>query len=83
MLTMCKLVKMRLTPAHIKQTCELNNFHLLPFNVATQCCRPTIVAQFDVAKQPLNNIKVVGNPVFSRSTNLESKLIEFFVFVNV
>ena len=27
-------------------------------------------------------IKVAGNPVFSRSTNLESKLIEFFVFVN-
>ena len=26
--------------------------------------------------------KVAGNPVFSRSTNLESKLIEFFVFVN-
>ena len=27
--------------------------------------------------------KVAGNPAFSRSTNLESKLIEFFVFVNV
>ena len=27
-------------------------------------------------------LKVAGNPVFSRSTNLESKLIEFFVFVN-
>ena len=26
--------------------------------------------------------KVAGNPTFSRSTNLESKLIEFFVFVN-
>ena len=26
--------------------------------------------------------KVAGNPVFSRSTNLELKLIEFFVFVN-
>ena len=25
---------------------------------------------------------MAGNPVFSRSTNLESKLIEFFVFVN-
>ena len=25
---------------------------------------------------------VTGNPVFSRSTNLESKLIEFFVFIN-
>ena len=28
------------------------------------------------------SVKVAGNPVFSRSTNLESKLIEFFVFVN-
>ena len=26
--------------------------------------------------------KVAGNPVFSRSTNLESKLIKFFVFVS-
>ena len=26
--------------------------------------------------------KVTGNPVFSRSTNLESKLIELLVFVN-
>ena len=26
--------------------------------------------------------KVAGNPVFSRSTNLQSKLMEFFVFVN-
>ena len=25
--------------------------------------------------------KVAGNPVFSRSTNLESKLIEFFVLL--
>ena len=29
------------------------------------------------------HIKVAGNPAFSRSTNLESKLIEFFVFVNI
>ena len=29
-----------------------------------------------------NGFKVAGNPAFSRSTNLESKLIEFFVFVN-
>ena len=28
------------------------------------------------------SLKVAGNPAFSRSTNLESKLIEFFVFVN-
>ena len=27
-------------------------------------------------------IKVAGNPEFSRSTNLESKLIEFFALVN-
>ena len=27
-------------------------------------------------------VKVAGNPAFSRSTNLESKLIEFYVFVN-
>ena len=30
-----------------------------------------------------NQFKVAGNPAFSRSTYLESKLIEFFVFVNV
>ena len=27
-------------------------------------------------------MKVAGNPAFSRSINMESKLIEFFVFVN-
>ena len=27
-------------------------------------------------------LKVAGNPEFSRSTNLQSKLIEFFVLVN-
>ena len=30
-----------------------------------------------------DQVKVAGNPVFSRSTNLESKLMEFFVFVNL
>ena len=33
-------------------------------------------------KQGRDDVKVAGNPVFSRSTYLESKLIEFFVFVN-
>ena len=27
-------------------------------------------------------VKVAGNPVFSRSTNPESKLTDFFVFLN-
>ena len=36
----------------------------------------------DSQVHPSIQLKVAGNPVFSRSTNLESKLIEFFVFVN-
>ena len=32
--------------------------------------------------QALNLVKVARSPVFSGSTNLEFKLIEFFVFVN-
>ena len=35
------------------------------------------------AQAQVNQLKVAGNLVFSRSTNLDSKLIEFFVFVNV
>ena len=33
-------------------------------------------------KISLDRLKVAGNPVFSRSTNLESKLIDFFVLLN-
>ena len=36
----------------------------------------------EMGNEEMGRIKVAGNPVFSRSTNLESKLIEFFVFVN-
>ena len=33
-----------------------------------------------MASEVIFEFKVAGNPAFSRSTNLESKLIEFFVF---
>ena len=56
-LTRCKLLIMSLPQAHIKQTCELkkNNTCLLPYSYTL--LQTTIVAQFDVAKQPLNDIK--------------------------
>ena len=55
-LTRCKLL-MSLTPAHIKHTCELKKINtcLLPHSYTL--LQTTIVAQFDVAKQPLIDIK--------------------------
>jgi len=32
---------------HIKQTFEINNLHLPPFNVATHCWRPVFLGHFD------------------------------------
>ena len=53
-MTRCKLLIMSLTPAHIKQTCELKKINtcLLPHSYTL--LQATIVAQFDMAKQPLN-----------------------------
>ena len=41
-----------------------------------------IVSMFLVIYHTYSSFKVAGNPEFSWSTNLESKLIEFFVLVN-
>ena len=40
----------------------------------------SVVQNYATALKPV--LKVAQNPVLSRLTNLESKLTEFFVFVN-
>ena len=46
-LTRCKLLIMSLTPAHIKQTCELKKLTPVSSHIATHL-QATIVAQFDI-----------------------------------
>ena len=48
---------MSLTLAQIIKSCELIKFTPAPFHIATHCCSPTIVADFDVSKQLLNNVE--------------------------
>ena len=52
-LTRYKLLKMSLTPAHIKQTCELKTFTPASLPHSYILLQATIVAQFDVAKHHL------------------------------
>ena len=58
-LTGCKLLKMSLILAHIKQTCELHKFtpFFLPYSYTL--LPATIVAQFDVAKQLVNDVTLI------------------------
>ena len=44
--------------------------------------RLTMELNLRVQVKCMRLLKVAGNLVFSKSTNLESKLIEFFVFIN-
>ena len=59
-LTGCKLLKISLTPAHIKQTCELQKFTPFSLPYSYTLLQATIVAQFDVAKQPVNDVTPIS-----------------------
>ena len=58
-LTGCKLLKMSLILAHIKQTCELHKFTPFSLPYSYTLLPATIVAQFDVAKQLVNDVTLI------------------------
>ena len=67
------------------------SWHQVPKDQRTQAGVGTLLQDYKIGKMTINlivlhftpnAIKVAGNPEFSRSTNREFKLIEFFALVN-
>ena len=58
-MTGCKLLKMSLILAHIKQTCERHKFTPFSLPYSYTLLQATIVAQFDVAKQLVNDVTLI------------------------